>query len=54
MNVKHIRSGKGFGYECDDGKLCMIQCFECGKENLEVLLGICSWCGFDANKKEKV
>lgn len=33
------------------GKVCMIRCIECGKENwaMAVSSGTCAWCGFDAN-----
>lgn len=31
----------------------LIRCPKCGKENyaLNVAIGICTWCGFDANEK---
>ena len=39
----------------DDGKLAMVKCLKCEQENyaLNVLSGICTWCGFDANEKLK-
>lgn len=49
---KDVRKGQGFGYEVD-GKVFMIRCFECGRENyaLAVASGKCAWCGHDANEK---
>lgn len=43
----------GVGYMNNDGKRCMIRCFECGKENyaMTVASGFCAWCGHDANEK---
>lgn len=34
------------------GKIGMNRCPKCGGENyyMNVLLGICAWCGYDANK----
>ncbi len=48
-----INKGKGTGYINDDFKICMIRCFECGKENYipAVASGMCAWCGHDANKE---
>lgn len=47
-----VREGKGFGYRAKDGSVCMIRCFECGRENWApaVASGRCAWCGHDANK----
>ena len=38
-----------------DGKTYLVKCTKCGKENYgpAVASGICAWCGFDANEKEK-
>ena len=35
-----------------DGTLALTFCAECKKENyaMNVLSGICTWCGFDVNK----
>jgi ribosomal protein L37E len=51
---KEIRKGKGFALLNDDGKACMMRCFECGRENymMAVLSGKCAWCGFDANAED--
>jgi hypothetical protein len=48
-----VRKGKGFGYCKDDGTVCMIRCFACGKENyaMAVNSGCCAWCGHNANKE---
>jgi ribosomal protein L37E len=39
-------------FKKDDGKLALVICPECTRENycLNVLSGICTWCGFDVNK----
>lgn len=48
---KDIVVGKGNGYIDSGGKICMVRCFACGKENyaLAVSSGCCAWCGLDAN-----
>lgn len=53
-NSQDIRKGNGFGYMKEDGKIGMIRCFECGKENyaMSVASGICAWCGHDANTED--
>jgi len=53
MGESDIRKGKGVGYKDRNGKLCMIRCFHCGKENYAAAVagGTCAWCGYDANKK---
>ncbi len=37
----------------DSNKYALVQCPECHRENyaINVLSGICTWCGFDINKK---
>lgn len=47
-----IDKGKGFGFKRDNGKLAMIRCFDCGKENyaMNILSGYCTWCGYNANQ----
>ena len=42
-------------FKLDNGKWALIRCPECDLENYapNVLSGICAWCGYDANKKEK-
>ncbi len=47
-----ITKDKGCGYKDDEGKTCMIRCFDCGKENyaINVPSGYCTWCGFNANE----
>jgi ribosomal protein L37E len=53
-DVNDIRQGKGNGYKDDDGTVCMIRCFQCGRENWApaVATGHCAWCGFDPNKPD--
>ena len=47
-----IKTGKGFGYKDEGGKICMQRCFECGRENWVVAVssGQCAFCGHDANE----
>ena len=39
-------------YRDDDGSIGLIICPKCQRENyaLNVALGYCTWCGYDANK----
>lgn len=42
----------GFGYQGkNNGKICIVKCPKCSKENYVMLVssGFCSWCGFNAN-----
>lgn len=45
----------GFGYRSKDKdhKIGLIKCPKCDKENYapNVSIGICTWCGFNANEK---
>lgn len=53
--VTDVKVGKGYGYKTEeDGHICMIRCFECGKENygMTVSSGLCEWCRHDANKPD--
>lgn len=47
---------RGYGYVQNDGRLFLVKCpkIDCGLSNYapNVLRGICTWCGFDANKEE--
>lgn len=38
-----------------DGHVYLVRCPECHKENWapSVASGVCAWCGYDANRKEK-
>lgn len=38
---------RGYVYRADDGRLFMVRCPECGKENYAAAVsgGICVWCG---------
>lgn len=53
MSKKHkdISQGNGFGFILPNNHICMIRCFNCGRENyaMAVTSGFCSWCGFNAN-----
>lgn len=48
---KDIRKGKGYGFSGSDGRIYLVRCFKCGKENWApaVATGKCAWCAFDAN-----
>lgn len=39
----------------DPDKYALVRCCACDRENyaLNVLSGVCSWCGFDINHREK-
>lgn len=48
---------KGYGYiSKSDKSIGLIRCPKCDRENYSpnVSSGICTWCGFDANKIEKI
>ncbi len=44
---------KGLWRDAGTGKISLERCPKCGRENyiMNVLLGICTWCGYDANKE---
>ncbi len=50
-----ISRGEGSGYKRSDGKMCMVRCFVCGKENYApaVHSGRCAWCHYDCNEDVK-
>ncbi len=47
-----IKQGNGVGYTNKEGLICMIRCFECGRENWApaVASGTCAWCGHNPNE----
>ncbi len=47
MENKHLHSG--LWRDDKTGKIALERCPKCGRENyiMNVLLGICTWCGFD-------
>lgn len=51
---KDVKKENGFGYQSKNGKICMIRCFKCGRENYApaVASGTCAWCAYDANEKK--
>lgn len=54
MTLEELRNKGGAGFiDSKDNMLALIRCPECHKENyaMNVLSGICTWCGFDANKE---
>ena len=40
------------GVWIEDGEVFLVRCPKCGRENyaLNVTLGICTWCGYNANE----
>lgn len=40
-------------FTLDDGKRALVRCEECDRENyaLNVLSGVCTWCGYNINKR---
>lgn len=44
------------GIEYNNGELILIRCPKCDRENyaLNVLTGICTWCGYNAHKDETI
>lgn len=45
---------RSYVYEATDGKLFMVRCADCGRENWApaVASGQCAWCGYKAQKKD--
>lgn len=45
---------KEANFELDDGKRALVRCEECHRENyaLNVMAGVCTWCGYDINEKK--
>jgi ribosomal protein L37E len=54
MTLKELLDKGGHGYLLDNQKLALIRCPECHMENyaMNVLSGICTWCGFDVNENK--
>jgi ribosomal protein L37E len=50
---KDIREGRGFGYRDDSGRVWMIRCFSCGRENWAPAVASCqcAWCGYKYDQK---
>lgn len=48
--MKRLANGVEYYPETDD--LLLIRCPKCGRENyaMNVLSGICTWCGYDAHE----
>ena len=42
---------RGLWWSDTTGRIALCRCPKCGRENycMNVLSGICTWCGFDAN-----
>ena len=53
--MTNITKGLGKGFVSISGKIYLLRCFECGKENYAACVssGICAWCGYNANEEEK-
>jgi ribosomal protein L37E len=45
----------GSAFRTEAGNVGLTRCPECNRENyaLNIIKGICSWCGFDANEDLK-
>lgn len=45
-----------YTFKKEDGSLALVKCPNCLKENyaLNVLTGICTWCGYDVNKNKEI
>ncbi len=54
ITIQSIIQGAGVGYKDEDGTICMIRCFKCGRENyaISVSTGKCAFCGYDPNKEQ--
>ena len=54
MTMEELYNKGGKGFTLEDGKLALTRCPECHQENyaFNVLLGICTWCGFDVNENK--
>jgi ribosomal protein L37E len=46
---------KNNSFEDEHGKICLVRCPKCKRENYahNVMSGVCTWCGFDANEKKE-
>ena len=55
QKTKNLNLPNGLWLDEETDKICMERCPKCGRENycMNVLLGICTWCGYDANKEYK-
>lgn len=42
-------------FDLEGGRKALVRCESCHRENyaMNVLSGICTWCGFDINHKKK-
>ena len=51
VDVKWDGKGSGFRNE-SESHIYLIRCPECNRENyiMNVPLGVCTWCGFNANE----
>lgn len=49
--IKYVHAN----FRLDCGKRALVRCEECHNENyaINVLTGICTWCGYDINKDLK-
>lgn len=50
--MKYISLAPGVEYYQETKELLLLRCPKCGKENyaMNVLSGICTWCGYDAHE----
>lgn len=45
---------KGHAFEADDGRIFLVRCPSCGRENYTpaVSSGQCAWCGYEAQEED--
>ncbi len=46
-----LLADKHQNFKNEHGRICLVRCPKCKRENyaMNVMSGICTWCGFDAN-----
>lgn len=51
IDTNNIVFNKGYGYISSSKKICMIRCFDCGKENYSPMVasGVCAYCSYNPN-----
>lgn len=56
MNLQQLKEKGGNGFLMKEhNKLALTKCPECHRENyaMNVLTGMCTWCGLDVNEDKK-
>ena len=54
--AKNFISFKGIDYYPLSGEIHLLRCPQCNRENyiLNISAGVCTWCGYNANKDENL